>query len=78
MPDRGIAASHGEEKSLKPFRRVAQCASLLRPTRYALSDDPLAMEDSPDRLRTIRVLATIHHGELVPNPKASEPPIWPD
>ncbi len=33
-----------------------------------LSDNLLAMEDDLDRLRTIRVLGTIHHGRFFANP----------
>jgi predicted amidohydrolase YtcJ len=42
-----------------------------------LSANPLSMEDHPDDLKTIRVLATVHRGTLIENPKAQEAPIWP-
>jgi predicted amidohydrolase YtcJ len=42
-----------------------------------LSADPLSMENNPDLLKTIRVLATVHHGQEFPNPKAKDAPIWP-
>lgn len=43
-----------------------------------LSDDPLEMEDRPDKLKTVRVFATVHRGQYLPNPQAAEKPIWPD
>jgi predicted amidohydrolase YtcJ len=43
-----------------------------------LSDDPLTMENNPDNLSTVRVLATVHQGKYQPNPNASQPPIWPN
>ena len=42
-----------------------------------MSDDPLQMEAAPDRLRDIRILATVHGGKHRPNPRALEKPIWP-
>ncbi len=42
-----------------------------------LSADPLSMEENPDGLQSIRVLATVHHGQYHRNPNASQPPIWP-
>lgn len=43
-----------------------------------LSEDPLAMEKTPDRLRTVRVLGTVHQGTFRANPAAALPPIWPE
>lgn len=42
-----------------------------------LSEDPLNMEDTPDKLKTIRVLGTVHRGKFFANPNANYPPIWP-
>jgi predicted amidohydrolase YtcJ len=42
-----------------------------------LSANPLLMEDSPGKLRTIRVLGTVHKGHFRRNPHALEQPIWP-
>jgi predicted amidohydrolase YtcJ len=42
-----------------------------------LSADPLAMEDTPDALKTVRVLRTIRYGHVVENPNAKDEPIWP-
>ncbi len=42
-----------------------------------LSADPLAMESNRDGLQSIRVLGTVHHGQFLSNPDASQPPIWP-
>jgi predicted amidohydrolase YtcJ len=42
-----------------------------------MSANPLLMEDSPDDLRTIRILATVHKGRFRRNPLAREQPIWP-
>jgi predicted amidohydrolase YtcJ len=43
-----------------------------------MSADPLAMEKNPDDLKTIHVLGTVHHGTFIPNPQASEEPVWPE
>jgi predicted amidohydrolase YtcJ len=42
-----------------------------------MSANPLLMEDSPDDLRTIRILATVHKGRFRRNPFAREQPIRP-
>jgi predicted amidohydrolase YtcJ len=42
-----------------------------------LSADPLEMENNPDGLMTIQIDATVHHGTYLPNPNASQTPIWP-
>lgn len=42
-----------------------------------LSADPLAMENDPDQLKTVRVLRTIRYGHVVENPHAKDPPVWP-
>jgi len=42
-----------------------------------MSADPLLMEDSPDDLRTIWILATVHNGRFRRDPLAREQPIWP-
>lgn len=42
-----------------------------------LSDDLRSMENNPDDLKSIRILATVHHGQYLPNPNASQTPIWP-
>ena len=42
-----------------------------------LSDDPLSMENSPNDLQSIRILATMHHGQYLANPTANQTPIWP-
>jgi hypothetical protein len=36
------------------------------------------MEDNVDDLKTIRTIATIHHGDYIANPNAAETPIWPE
>jgi predicted amidohydrolase YtcJ len=43
-----------------------------------LSADPLAMENTPNDLSTIRTIATVHNGTYFANPNASQPPIWPN
>jgi predicted amidohydrolase YtcJ len=43
-----------------------------------LSENPLSMEDRPDDLSKIRILATISKGKLFENPEAGQTPIWPD
>jgi len=42
-----------------------------------MSANPLLMEDSPDDLCTLRILATVHKGRFRRNPLAREQPIWP-
>ena len=42
-----------------------------------MSADPLSMEDSPDDLKRIRILGTVHNGRFRNNPKRAEPPVWP-
>ena len=43
-----------------------------------LSKNPLSMEDSPDDLRHVRVLGTVHNGHYRKNPVRFGAPIWPD
>ena len=43
-----------------------------------LSANPLEMEGNPDRLKSVRVLATVHLGKQFDNPEANEAPIWPE
>lgn len=43
-----------------------------------LSRKPLVMEDSPDDLRHVRVLGTVHNGHYRKNPLGFGAPIWPD
>ena len=54
----------------------------IEPGKFAdmviLSDDPLAMENNPDQLKTVRVLGTVRHGAYRANPNAGQTPIWPD
>ena len=42
-----------------------------------LSEDPRKMEDTPDDLKRIRVIGTVHRGRFIANPNAVHPPIWP-
>ena len=42
-----------------------------------LSKNPLSMEDSPDDLRHVRVLGTVHNGRYRKNPVRFAAPIWP-
>ena len=42
-----------------------------------MSANPLSMENNPDELKNIRILATVHNGQHRNNPKRAEPPIWP-
>jgi|GEM_PF-3222908 len=42
-----------------------------------LSEDPRKMEDTPDDLKRIRVIGTVHRGRFIANPNAEAPPIWP-
>ena len=42
-----------------------------------LSKNPLSMENSPDDLRHIRVLGTVHNGHYRKNPLRFGAPIWP-
>jgi predicted amidohydrolase YtcJ len=42
-----------------------------------MSANPLLMEGTPDDLRTIRILGTVHKGRFRRNPHADEQPIWP-
>jgi predicted amidohydrolase YtcJ len=43
-----------------------------------LSADPLSMESTPNDLQSIRVLATVHHGQYLANPNDTQTPIWPE
>ena len=42
-----------------------------------LSKNPLSLEDSPDELRHVRVLGTVHNGRYRKNPVRFAAPIWP-
>jgi len=43
-----------------------------------LSADPLSMENTPNELKNIHVLATMYRGRYHANPHALEAPIWPE
>jgi predicted amidohydrolase YtcJ len=66
------AWTYGLEKQMGSIE-VGKLANLV-----FLSADPLSMENNPNGLRNIRVLATLYRGQFLPNPHAAEKPVWPE
>lgn len=66
------AAIYGLEKTLGSIEKGKQADFVI------LSNDPLTLEKTPDQLKDIRVLATVHRGRHFANPEANLPPIWPE
>jgi predicted amidohydrolase YtcJ len=42
-----------------------------------MSENPMSMEDSPNDLKRIRILGTVHKGQFKKNLRRGETPIWP-
>jgi predicted amidohydrolase YtcJ len=66
------AAIYGLEKTLGSIEKGKQADFVI------LSNDPLTLENTPDQLKDIRVLATVHRGRHFANPEANLPSIWPE
>ncbi|HKY62250.1 MAG TPA: amidohydrolase [bacterium] len=66
------AALYGLEEEVGSLE-VGKFADLV-----VLSANPLSMEADPDQLSTIQIQKTVHRGKVYDNPKADDPPIWPD
>ena len=66
------ARIYGLEKTLGSIEKGKQADFVI------LSTDPLTLEQTPDQLKDVRVIATVHRGRYFANPEASLPPIWPE